>query len=71
MYIVSRTLSQGGCDVGVRHTDKVLGNPGREAWEGEGGRRGEPAAGALRVQPGRPCLVWLRKACIPGLAASF
>lgn len=56
----------------MRHTDKVLGNPGREAWEeAGGGRRREPAAGALRVQPRRLCLVWLRKACVTGLASAL
>lgn len=41
MHTVSRSLSQGRCDVGMRHPDKVLGNPGREVWEEARGNREE------------------------------
>lgn len=49
---LSHILSPGGCDVGLRHPDKVLGNPGREAWEEVGGRR-EEGGGRKKEEGGR------------------
>lgn len=67
MYIVSHALSQGGCDIGMRHTDKALKNPGREAWEEAGGGRRGGGGENLQAQPRRLYLVWLRKLCVIGL----
>lgn len=57
---LSHILSPGGCDVGLKHPDKVLGNPGKEAWEEvEGGGRRDPAAGA--AQPAQEALPGMAK----------
>lgn len=68
VHIVSHSLSQGGCDVGLRLPDKVLGNPGREAWEEAGVRRLERTCSWIaQGQPRRLCLAWLRKVDVRGL----
>lgn len=55
MCIISYSLSQGGCDAGVRHSDKVLGNPEKEAWEEAEGRREERTCScSCGTSPGGP-----------------
>lgn len=55
MCIISYSLSQGGCDAGMRRSDKVLENPEREAWEEAGLRREERTCSwSCRTSPGGP-----------------
>lgn len=73
MCIISYSLSQGGCDAGVRHSDKVLGNPEKEAWEEAEGRREERTCScSCGTSPGGPA--WRgrpRRAYVRGLVSEL